>query len=93
MCKLVLLAWDLVCDLLLLTLQALFNHVGTTQEYLHHLCQNKVLFNSFQLRTETMVCDVEHNTQAENEPETKRHKMSHFENCIVMHSVLHDIDR
>ena len=77
-------------------MQALFNHMGTTQEYLHHLCQNKVLFASFQLKAETMVCDVGRSSQTESEeaePETKRHKTSQFENCIVMHSVLHDVNR
>lgn len=77
-------------------MQAMFNHMGTTQEYLHHFCRNEVLFNSYKLGVETMVSDIEDGVEepAESaEPKTKKHKSSHFENCIVMHSVLHDRNR
>ncbi len=37
------------------TPQAQFNHVGTTGEYLQHLCYNSILAQSLQFATETAV--------------------------------------
>ena len=77
-------------------LQAMFNHMGTAQEYLYHLCRNKVLFNSYQLKVETMVCDVEDQGEASyepTEPKAKKYKCAKFEHCVIMHSVLHDRSR
>ena len=66
--------------------------MGTTHEYLYHLCRNKVLVDSYQLEAETMVCDVDDEegiTIEPTEPESKKYKGSQFENCIIMHSVFH----
>ena len=73
----------------------MFNHMGTTHEYLYHLCRNKVLIDSCQLEAETMVCDVDDGktTVEPTEPESKKYKRSQFENCIIMHSVFHDKSR
>ena len=35
--------------------QAQFNHVGTTGEYLHHLCYNQTLMKAFQFSPEVML--------------------------------------
>ena len=70
----------------------MFNHVGTTQEYLHHFCRNKVLLNSYLLEVEKMVSDVDGVREDNSEltqPDAKRSKTSSYENCIIMHSVLH----
>lgn len=70
----------------------MFNHVGTTQEYLYHFCRNEVLLNSYRLEVEKMVTDVDEVLEDNNEltqPDAKRSKMSSYQNCIVMHSVLH----
>lgn len=80
----------------LCTLQAMFNHVGTTQEYLYHFCRNKVLFNSYLLEIEKVVNDVDEVPEDNNEltqSDAKRSKISSYENCIVMHSVLHTRSR
>ena len=37
--------------------------------------------------------DVVQDNSKFTESEAKRHKSSHFENCIIMHSVLHDRNR
>lgn len=74
----------------------MFNHVGTTQEYLYHLCRNEVLIKSYLLEAETMVGNVDFVREDSNEPsepEVKRCKNSQFEKCIIMHSVLHDKTR
>lgn len=74
----------------------MFCHVGTAQEYLHHFCRNKVLFDSYQLEVETMVCDVEallETTAKSSEFEVKKHNIAHFVNCAVIHTVLHDRNR
>lgn len=70
--------------------------MGTANEYLYHLCRNKVLIDSYQMEAETMVCDVNDRkttTVEPAEPESKKYKRSHFENCIIMHSVFHDKSR
>ena len=36
-------------------LQAQFNHMGTTEEYLHHMCYNETLMSACDCTTETMV--------------------------------------
>lgn len=74
----------------------MFNHVGTTQEYLYHFCRNKVLLNSYLLEVEKMISDVDEGQEDNNDqsqPEAKRSKSSSYENCIVMHSVLHGRSR
>jgi len=35
--------------------QAQFNHVGTTKEYIHHMCYNKTVKQAFQFKSETAV--------------------------------------
>ena len=42
--------------------QAQFNHVGTTAEYLDHMCYNETLIRSCRFETETMVRSVENST-------------------------------
>jgi hypothetical protein len=74
----------------------MFTHVGTTQEYLYHFCRNKVLLNSYLLEVEKMVNDIDEVREDNSEltpSDTKRSKISSYENCIVMHSVLHTRSR
>jgi hypothetical protein len=75
-------------QLLFLLLQAQFDHVGTTDEYLHHLFLNKTLSESLSFQAETMVAE---NAVLECSSETaaKKAKRS-FEDCITMHTVLRD---
>lgn len=75
-------------------LQAQFNHVGTTSEYIDHLFSNKTLIQSLGLCPETMVREIastESHSDDEGLTEThsKRPKLS-FEDCYLMHCVLRD---
>lgn len=81
-----------------LTMQAQFNHVGTTKEYINHLCFNRTLIDSFQFRNETAVRYIS-STQTDDEdsdidnPLQKKAKINRFEECAVMSSTLEDPDR
>ena len=74
----------------------MFNHVGTTPEYLYHFCRNEVLLSSYLLEVEKMVNDLDEVQEDNSEltqPDAKRSKTSYYENCIIMHSVLHSRNR
>lgn len=73
-------------------MQAQFNHVGTTSEYLHHLFSNDTLSQSFGFQTETMVTETAADQCESGEAAVKRAKRS-FENCVLMHTVLRDRER
>ena len=78
--------------------QAQFNHVGTTKEYLHHLCFNKTLIDSFRFRNEIAVHHVSCTNTNDDESDIdklskKKIKINRFEDCVVMSSTLEDPDR
>lgn len=47
-----------VCGWASLCTQAQFDHMGTTEEYLYHMCSNEVLSRACGFSTETMVRHV-----------------------------------
>ncbi|XP_064404447.1 fucose-1-phosphate guanylyltransferase-like [Halichondria panicea] len=71
--------------------EAQFNHVGTTKEYLHHLCYNHTLMESLHFKTETTVQSISNTDQeSEKEPTEKRMKLEPFQNCAIMCSQLNN---
>ncbi len=71
-----------------LPLQAQFNHVGTTVEYLYHLCSNHTLSQSLHFSTETAVQSLRDGATATTGPGTEG-----FTDCVIMCSELINRER
>ena len=71
--------------------QAQFSHMGTTKEYLQHLCYNQTLIDSYLFKTETAVRYLSREEGAE--PAEKKPRAEKFENCAIICTRLNDRER